>query len=125
AGLVQGPRFPDARDGRDAAAMTTRQTPERWRRISRVLDEALEQPVEARRARVERACASDPVLRDEVIALLARGEEAGDFLEGSTGSGGDTLFAPPGTVPPPEEATHESLGPYRLFRRIGHGGMGV
>jgi serine/threonine protein kinase/tetratricopeptide (TPR) repeat protein len=105
--------------------MTTLQTPERWRRISRVLDEALEQPAEARRAHVERACASDPVLRDEVIALLARGEQAGDFLEGSPVSGVDTFSDPPGTVPAPEEAAHETLGPYRLLRRIGHGGMGV
>ncbi|HYV20527.1 MAG TPA: serine/threonine-protein kinase [Verrucomicrobiae bacterium] len=105
--------------------MTTLQTPERWRRISRVLDEALEQPAEARRAHVERACASDPALRDEVIALLDRGERAGDFLEGSPVSGVDTFSDPPGTVPPQEEATHETLGPYRLLRRIGHGGMGV
>ncbi|HEV8200201.1 MAG TPA: tetratricopeptide repeat protein [Candidatus Polarisedimenticolia bacterium] len=104
--------------------MTTPPTPERWRRISRVLDEALEQPAEARRAHVERACASDPVLRDEVIALLARGEQAGDFLEGSPVSGIDTLSEPGGALPP-EETAHDTLGPYRLLRRIGHGGMGV
>ncbi|HET8945746.1 MAG TPA: hypothetical protein VFQ07_02085, partial [Candidatus Polarisedimenticolia bacterium] len=104
--------------------MTTPQTPERWRRIATILDEALEQPAEARRAHVERACASDPVLRDEVLALLARGEQAGGFLEGSPVTGIDTL-SDPGGVPPPEEATHDTLGPYRLLRRIGHGGMGV
>jgi serine/threonine-protein kinase len=101
-------------------------TPERWRQISAALDQVLDLPEEARRAQIDRACGSDPALREEVLAYLERGERAGRFLDGSPLGGIETLSvgedADQGTSGEPLAA---SVGPYRLLHRIGRGGMGV
>ena len=46
-------------------------TPERWQDVARVLNSALELAPEERPAYLDRACASDPSLRQEVESLLA------------------------------------------------------
>jgi serine/threonine protein kinase len=101
-------------------------SPERWRRISSLLDQVLDLPEESRRPHLDAACATDPALADEVLAYLARGERAGGFLDGSPLSGIDTRT---GDDDSGEGASGEPLattiGPYRLLRRIGRGGMGV
>ncbi|HUD72294.1 MAG TPA: serine/threonine-protein kinase [Dongiaceae bacterium] len=98
---------------------------ERWRRIASLLDEILELPEERRAAHLDEACASDPELKRQVLAYLAAGEGAGSFLEGSPVTGLDAASSFPGSPPPPEEQELDAVGPYRLLRRIGTGGMGV
>jgi hypothetical protein len=47
-------------------------TPERWQQIKAILAEAIDcDDAPGRTAFVERSCASDPLLRQEVEALLA------------------------------------------------------
>lgn len=56
-----------------------------WRRIGRIVDEALDLAPEERAAHVARRCASDAELRREVEALLRRCE-ARHFLDLSAAS---------------------------------------
>jgi serine/threonine protein kinase/tetratricopeptide (TPR) repeat protein len=96
--------------------------PERWRRIEALLDEAFERPAGERRAFLDEACAGDRELRAHMEALLAADEAAGGFLVTPAHQAVAALL---------EDATGEAerldreLGPYRLVREIGSGGMGV
>ena len=58
-------------------------TPERWRQVKAVVQEALARPAPARTAFVAEACGDDAALRAEVESLLAgpdTGEESNGFL---------------------------------------------
>ncbi len=90
-------------------------TPERWQEIDRVFAAALELEPEEREAFLDRACAGDKQLRTQVESLIAH-----DGPESFVGG--------------PEEATRvlanvklgldEAIGPYRIIRALGAGGMG-
>ncbi|HEX6903845.1 MAG TPA: protein kinase [Thermoanaerobaculia bacterium] len=93
-----------------------------WRRIEPLLDQALDLPPEERSAFLDSACADDPDLRADVEALLAADQGAGAFLDTPAGEYAPDLFE--------EEDVEEDLagrlvGPYRLLREIGSGGMGT
>ena len=93
--------------------------PERWHRLKSIFEDALDQPVAARREWIRQACGDDHELRQDAIALLRSHETAGGFLE-----------SPPDFDPDldPDFDTLEdgtSLGSFRIVRRIGRGGMGV
>ena len=60
--------------------MTQDVTPERWRRISALLDEALEVPPEGQRELLEARCAGDAELLAQVLTLLAAGGKDGGPL---------------------------------------------
>jgi tetratricopeptide (TPR) repeat protein len=98
----------------------------RWRRIEAVLDLAWDFPPEARGALLDQAC--DPDVRAEVEALLAADAQAGGFLGVPAGEASPELLVEAG-----EDAAEESaadlagrqVGPYRLLREIGSGGMGT
>ena len=88
--------------------------PETWKRVSRLLDEALELPAEARAAWLDGLDPADAVHR-RVLEDLLRADaraEAANFL------------GTPPTVDVPAEHGAE-IGPYRLDREIGRGGMGT
>ena len=77
---------------------------------------ALELPPAQRAALLDRECAGDAALCAEVMSLLEAHDRAGDFLETPPGTGDldDARFTPGADV-----------GPYRIVRLIGDGGMGV
>ncbi|MEM9594853.1 MAG: serine/threonine-protein kinase [Acidobacteriota bacterium] len=90
--------------------------PERWREVDRLLEEALELPKVDVEAFLRRRCGDDHGLRHEVEDLLRAASESEGFLEGRVEPGGwlgDDSDAPEG----------EALGPYRVLRRLGGGGM--
>ena len=59
--------------------------PEQWRQVREVLGEALEQKTEDRPPFLDRACSSNPWLREEVERLLSSSDEArSSFLQSST-----------------------------------------
>lgn len=93
---------------------------DRWRRIEPILDLALDLPPEEHDTLLDEACAGDPGLRAEVEALLAADMGAGGFL----GEYDADLLAE--AVEEIEaDLTGQQMGPYRLLREIGSGGMGA
>lgn len=90
---------------------------DRWRAIERILDGALDLPRDRRPGYLDDACAGDADLRAEVDSLLEAHEDARDYLEVRPASLESALAASyrPG----------ERIGPYRLLREIGRGGLGL
>ncbi|MGH9848152.1 MAG: serine/threonine-protein kinase, partial [Blastocatellia bacterium] len=81
-----------------------------------IFDAALALPPEARDEYLAAACAGDGQLRARVERLLLRHGEAGDFLE------------QPVLPDPDREAlglAGRHVGPYKLLRELGSGGMGI
>ena len=87
-------------------------TPERWQQIKAVLHEAIEMAPEQRSVFLERACADDPILRNEVESLLASNDAARNTF----------LQSPP--LAPRSLAKGTRIGEYEIVLLIGSGGMG-
>jgi serine/threonine-protein kinase len=85
---------------------------ERWQRLSPLLDALIELDADARKARLEALREEDPGLSAELEALLALEDENEDFL------------AEPLVAPPPMAKPDTLIGPYKLDRLLGEGGMG-
>lgn len=85
---------------------------ERWRRLSPLLDALLELEPGARADSLSSLRSEDPQLAEDLEQLLRLEEDSGDFLR-------DPLVAPlPGL------RVGGSIGPYKLERMLGEGGMG-
>jgi tetratricopeptide (TPR) repeat protein len=99
--------------------------PGRWQRIETILGQALDLPSGERNAYLDETCAGDADLRAEVESLLAADREAGGFLGNpASAPAADLLTLAAGTA----EATVPEgwqVGPYRILREVGSGGMGV
>jgi len=91
-------------------------TPQRWQQVKVILDEALELDPAARRTLVDEACAEDPSLREDLEFYLGLDESRGDFVD-------RPVFSVQGGKAEIEEAS--SIGPYKVIRRLGRGGMGA
>ena len=96
---------------------------ERWARIKSAYQEAVESEPAARAAVVAAACGSDSAMRAAVEQLLAAHARVGDFL------GAERRFSP-ADLPPPLDAeafaaVPARIGPYRIARELGRGGMGT
>jgi serine/threonine protein kinase/TolB-like protein/Tfp pilus assembly protein PilF len=91
-------------------------------RSARVLQRALELDGAARDAFLEGACADDPALLDEVRALLAAHDRAGDFMDAPTAH-----RMPEGVAPakPLAEGPGTVIGRYKILQAIGEGGFGA
>src|ERR1044071_5852299 len=99
---------------------------DRWRRIEAILDLALDLPAEDRTALLDSACAGDPGLRAEVEALLAADAKAGGFLGVPAGEYAPELLAEAaGEEKGEADLTGQQMGPYRILREAGGGGMGT
>ncbi|HJQ22897.1 MAG TPA: serine/threonine-protein kinase [Blastocatellia bacterium] len=94
-------------------------TPERWRQAKALLEAALARDPDGRAAWLADACKEDALLREEVESLIASYEEDRDFMEAPAVASAPSLG---GAAPAPEG---RMVGPYRLIREIGHGGMGT
>src|SRR5262245_36562556 len=104
-------------------AMTPGMTPDRWRKVEPIFDRALDLPPEARAAYLADACVGDDALRHDVESLLAADSNARGFLMGSAVSllGDDSLTA----LTDEAAAAGTRVGPYRIVRPLGQGGMGA
>jgi non-specific serine/threonine protein kinase/serine/threonine-protein kinase len=91
-------------------------TPERWGEIKAVLAGVLETDASERSATLDRLCHDDAELRREVEALLSFETKADAVL--------NSVVAP-GAALRTETPAPSAIGPYRVLREIGHGGMGV
>ena len=93
-------------------------TPERWRQITGVFHETLARDPAARDAFLVDACAGDRALRDEIESMLAAHASAGD------GGAIPAIGVPSIDVPAALLPAGSAVGPYRVDRLIGAGGMG-
>ena len=92
-------------------------TAEQHQQVKDILGAALECPAAQRPALIEARCGTDALLRREVESLLEF-ESTSEILSGE----------PIVTIrPPPDESwsVGERVGPYRIVRRLGYGGMGA
>jgi len=116
---------------------------EQWRRIEVVLDAALELSPEEIPSYLDRACAGEPELREQVEVLLEADARAGSFL--SVPAAGELVAAASHeasavetipvskfkTIPiskstePPDSPPPDRLGRYSVLGEMGRGGMGV
>ncbi len=89
---------------------------ERWNRLEQVFAEALALPTAARSEYLERACGGDHDLRSEIDGLL-RSHAAPGVLDNAPN-------ASDAVAPLPSLAAGACLGPWRIDKLIGRGGMG-
>jgi eukaryotic-like serine/threonine-protein kinase len=109
-------------------------SPERWKQVEEVFQSALDLPEAERAGYISAACAGDEELGRQVVALVEQYEEAGDFIERPaqvvvdirTGAGLFTTGAAGEAGEPlPDPLLGRRVGPYKLIREIGRGGMGA
>ena len=95
---------------------------ETWRRLNEIFDEVAELPAAEREARVRQACADDPELLDEALALVAETDQVEEeFLDRPLADRAlSVLEAERG-----REQIGRRVGSWRLVEEIGKGGMGV
>jgi len=104
-------------------------TRERWRQIDELLQSALECEPNERGALLDRACSGDPALRRQIEALITADAHAAGFLEiPALASDAPSCLA--SEDPPPGDADGDTfvgrhIGPYRIVREVGRGGMGA
>jgi len=87
--------------------------PQQWQKVKEVVGSALEVPAAERAAYVDQACSQDQELRQEVESLLSAYRESDRLSEApwraeAAKSAGESQF----------------IGPYRLLKELGVGGMG-
>jgi non-specific serine/threonine protein kinase/serine/threonine-protein kinase len=89
-------------------------TPEQWKKIKEIFGSALERDPTERNAFLDQACWHQPDLRAEVESLLAAHADADGLSEHPWTA---TVAEAPGE-------SKSGIGPYRLIRELGVGGMG-
>ncbi|HVG39648.1 MAG TPA: protein kinase [Pyrinomonadaceae bacterium] len=93
-------------------------TPERWKQVEAVLEQALERPTGERASFLDAACGDDQALRQQVETLIGSYDRAGSFIdrpvfgEVPDDNGGSPLIG-------------QRLGSYKIVRELGRGGMGA
>ncbi len=92
--------------------------PERWKLINLLLDQAFELETEKRDAFLEKACAGDAALKQEVEKLLQSDERGASFIEIPAAQAVAESIAKSKLLP------GNFLGPYKIVSQIGAGGMG-
>ena len=96
-------------------------TPERWKEVEAVFDQAVQVPEQEQSAFLERTCDGDVELRREVESLLKSHASAGSFIdERCLFFSGEDLKDDDGEIP-----VGQLIGAYRIVREIGRDGMGA
>ncbi len=89
-------------------------TPERWQQIKQILDACAARPDEELSPWLDDACGGDAELRREVESLLAQEDRLTGFIE-----------EPAVPLRRERDDVGRRVGPYRLTRLLGRGGMGA
>jgi serine/threonine-protein kinase len=92
-----------------------------FRRVDAVFDAALDLPVAEQAEFVNRTCGDDEELRNAVRRLLVEHHSEGGVLSSPAAKFGAPLLA---TMPDPSPLPSR-IGPFRVIRELGRGGMGT
>lgn len=92
----------------------------RLKQIQGLFLEAADLPETERRPFLETACGDDGALRAEVLAMLQEDAHGGSLLDGDLSQVARNILSEF-----PDSHLPKELGPYRLLRMLGEGGMGV
>jgi serine/threonine protein kinase/tetratricopeptide (TPR) repeat protein len=101
----------------------------RWHEIDALFQQALDLRPDERADYLNAACGGDSELRAAVERLLSADANSGDFLEipvaAASGLPWDEIFQSPVEIETSGEPDRrgERVGPYRLLRQLGRGGM--
>jgi serine/threonine protein kinase len=98
--------------------------PELWKQVDALLEQALEQPPEARAAFVVAACPDNAVLRDEVLSLLRAQSRAAEFMERSAINVAAQVLAQDSNLTSISSLVGQEIESYRIEKLLGAGGMG-
>ncbi len=92
---------------------------DRWQQVKELLDRSFDLPIDQRRAFLERSCSGDELLQAQLDALIETDARIGDFLE-------TPIFELKKPQIGERSHAHElrRIGPYRVIRNLGRGGMG-
>jgi Tol biopolymer transport system component/serine/threonine protein kinase len=94
--------------------------PDRWHRIEELLDAALELPTEARAEYLRHETSESAELFEQVWSILQAGEQSGSLLDSPAAHFAAPLLSDEHADPAPPQR----VGPYRIEKQIGEGGMG-
>jgi serine/threonine protein kinase/tetratricopeptide (TPR) repeat protein len=98
-------------------------TADRWRQVEDLFHQALDQPEPDRRAWLDQACAGDNELKSEILSLLASDlESEGKFVGAQVEQAVIAMAAEPSAD---QKISDRRIGPYKLIRELGRGGMGA
>jgi serine/threonine protein kinase/dipeptidyl aminopeptidase/acylaminoacyl peptidase len=93
--------------------------PERWDEVDQILQSVLERAPAEREAYLAEACSGDEDLRREVMTLMASHESAESFMAAPALQSRGDIFEDE-----PKLNQGDVVGPYRITKPIGRGGMG-
>jgi len=96
-------------------------TPERWQQAEHLLQVVLEHEPADRTALLDRECADDHELREQVETLLLSAQQLDGFLEAQAIKDAAMLLQADSDDP----MMGEEFGPYSIEKLLGSGGMGV
>lgn len=105
--------------------MVTDSETQRWQRIFAVFEEVVDAPAAQRDEMLARLCAGDEELRGEVLALIAADDTAPRFEAGLDEARRAAAMDSTGGHGVASVRAGDRIGPWRLVREIGVGGMGV
>src|SRR5215472_14715887 len=101
----------------------------RWQRVEQIFTAAERLPKDERTALLDDLCAGDEDLRCEIESLLAYHDKSDEFIEDAVGGFAledpSALGANSETECVPGILDVVQVGPYRILRQIGSGGMGI
>src|SRR5262249_25650578 len=96
-------------------------TTEQWRNVRKLFEEALELEPSARAALLASKIDGDDRVHKHVMQMLRDHEEAADFLERPLGLSASAVAL----ADESRQAAGRMVGPYRIARELGRGGMSV
>ncbi len=105
-------------------------SPDDWPRLDAILEQLLDLAPAERPARLAELTEGDPELRARVEEILAKDEGSGGILDQpfdhlvADVMGSEEPAAGPGAAALADSPRYERIGPYRVIRVLGHGGMG-
>jgi serine/threonine protein kinase/tetratricopeptide (TPR) repeat protein len=98
----------------------------RWQRVEALVDALLDMPPAARAAFVEQASADDLALRREALSIVLAAEDADPLDHDAIAEVAASLITHGGQAGATDPVgLPDRIGPYRVVRVLGHGGMGT